>query len=356
MPSAEDAIQSEQHARAAGLADRTQRLSVWKKLLFSLVILAVVLAVVELFCRAAGLGSTEAVAHYVSDWHEMPDGRTFWVVRGKGFNSDGMRDREHTVEKPPGVYRIICLGDSVTFGHRVRRDQTYCHLLESFLRQLGLKVEVFNIATSGWSTRQEVTAYRVIGRKYQPDQVFLGFCLNDVAEMQNNLTAPPPALASFLVRHSALARWIVGAERRQIHNAEELLTNAEAPAVREGWKRVFDELTLLQEETQQQGCALSVLIFPFRFQLAPDAPPPLAQVTLFEFCRKRGIPCLDLLPALKNVGPSAFIDESHLSNEGARVVAEELVRWGRSGCVMCGFDLTGVQADACPQCGYPIQR
>ncbi|UCE60599.1 MAG: hypothetical protein JSU63_02380 [Phycisphaerales bacterium] len=347
-------------SRAIGLFDQEDaspaRLSWGKKVVFTLIVLTLVLGGLEVACRLLGLGGGEAVAHYVSDWHGTPDGRSFWVVRGQGYNADGMRDREHEIQKPPGVVRLVCLGDSVTAGHGVKRSQAYPYIFESFLQQLGLPAEVFNIAASGWSTQQEATAYQVVARRYRPDHVFLGFCLNDVAEMHNNLTAPPPAAVSFFVRRSALVRWIIDAEGRQVSSVEDLFTKPDSPAVKDGWERVFSELGVLKEQTAADGCDFSVLVFPFRLQLEPDAPQPIAQQVLFEFCLRNGIPCLDLLPALSKVGPSAFIDESHFSQEGARIVAEELVRWGRSGCMMCGYDLSGVTSDTCPRCGQTIAR
>ena len=330
------------------------RLSVSKKLLFAILVLAVVLGGAELVCRV--LWPLQPMAPHISDWHQTPEGRTFWVVRNPDYNEDGLRDRTHVRAKPPGVHRIVCLGDSVTLGFQVRPHESYPQVLESFLQQMGLEVEVFNVAISGWSTLQEVAAYRVLARPYQPDHVFLGFCLNDVAEMHNNLSRPPSTVVAWLVRHSALLSLLVDAQGRQIHNVVELFRTPEEPAVTLGWQRVFAELDVLQQETARDGCALSVLIFPFRFQLDEGAPEPVAQRELFEHCYEQGIPCLDLLPALRGVGAEAFIDENHLSVRGAQAVATEIVRWGRSGCMMCGYDLTGVKATSCPRCGYPIER
>lgn len=308
------------------------RLSTGKKLIFALVMFVALVGIAEIVCRILKLGRYEPVAHYISDWHDTPEGRTFWVVRGPGYNADGMRDREHAVEKPPAVHRIVCLGDSVTVGRGVQRMQSYPYLFEAFLTQIGqhvgFSVEVLNVAASGWSTRQQVAAYQTIARRYQPDEVFLGFCLNDVAEMYNNLSSPPPAAVLVLVRNSALIRWLINAEGRQITSVQDLFDNPDSPAVQVGWQLVLAELEALQHETQKDSCKLSVVIFPFRFQLDVGAPVPIAQQRLVDFCRSRGIPCLDLLPALGKIGPSAFIDESHLSPTGAQAVAEELIRWG----------------------------
>ena len=337
-------------------AEPRPTLSVRKKLAFTLFSLALLVGAAEGLCRLFGLGNYEPKAQYISDWPDTPDGRTFWVFRGPGFNSDGMPDRQHDVDKPPGLHRIVCLGDSVTAGHGVRRSETYAFLLESFLQQLGLTVEVFNVAASGWSTRQEAAAYQVIARQYRPDHVFLGFCLNDVAEMHNNLTQRPSRLVSAVVRRSALIRWVIDADRRQVTNVEDLLQPTPSRAVKSGWAKVLAEIDALHAATKHDGCDLSVLIFPFRFQLEPGAAAPIAQRFLFKECHKRGIPCMDLLPALRALGSDAFLDESHLSPAGAAVVAREMIRWGRTGCMMCGFDLEVVITETCPQCGTVIQR
>lgn len=328
-----------------------------RKIAFSSIAVAAILLAVEGLCRLFALAPPRpAVDAAISDWHETPDGNLFWVARGPEFNADGMRDREHDLMAAAGVRRIVCLGDSVTLGFRTARHQTYPFLFEEYLRQLGLSVEVFNVAQSGWSTRQQLEAYRRIVRTYRPAHLFLGFCLNDVAEMNNNLLRRPPRMLGAAARHSALVRWIAGAERRQVRRVEDLFADPPARGVREGWESVFADLITLRNEAAADGCDLSVLIFPFRFQLGADAPPPRAQRTLTDFCLRHGIPALDLLPALTAAGAEAFLDDSHLSPIGARVVAEELIRWGRSGCTMCGHDLAGWDGPACPECGTRIER
>ena len=339
-----------------GDADAPRRLPLRKKILFAAIVVVAPLAAGELLCRITGAGAVGELASELSDWHDSPDGRRFWVVRGAGYNSDGMRDRAHPIAKPPGVHRIVCLGDSVTVGHGVARHESYPFLLESFLQQMKVSVEVLNVAVSGWSTLQEAMGYELIARKYRPDHIFLGVCLNDVAEMHNNLTEPPPPIVSMLQRHSALVRWVIDAKGREVGQVRDLFTEPPTPAVEDGWRRVFREIERLQAMTQADGCALSVVVFPFRFQLQPDAPRPVAQERLFRWCLEHDIPSLDLLPALRRVGPDAFIDESHFTLVGAKAVAEELVRWGRSGCMMCGLDLAAVHSERCPRCGRGIER
>ena len=334
--------------------DSVPGLSRGKKLLFAAVLTILVIGGAEVACRLAGLGRKIPVAQHISRWQTAPDGTKFWVLKGPGYNREGMRDRDHAVDKPPGRFRIVCLGDSVTAGHGVALDQTWPFIFESYLNQMGLPVEVFNVAVSGWSTHQEVLAYEAIARKYKPDQVFLAFCLNDVGEMYNNLAEPPNPVINWLIRNSALVRALIGAEQLQVHYVRELFTNPEAHAVKVGWQRVFAGLEALDAQVRSDGGSLSVIVLPFRFQLEPDAPPPVAQDRIVAFCRERGIPCLDLLPVLAPHGPEMFLDESHLTPAGAERAARALVTWGQTGCAMCGYDLTGVEGARCPRCGHPI--
>ena len=56
----------------------------------------------------------------------------------------------------------------------------------------------------------------------------------------------------------------------------------------------------------------------------PGAPDPTVQSEIEAFCRREGVPFLDLLPALRPLGEAAFVDYDHLSIAGAARVAETL--------------------------------
>ncbi len=109
---------------------------------------------------------SEPVADYIWDWDaKMPGG--FYVMKSDAagwppweeFNADGLRDRTRPHEKPDGVRRVVVLGDSVTLGAQIRRDQAFPQLLEARLGAAGRPIEVMNVALWGWSTRQERIAW-----------------------------------------------------------------------------------------------------------------------------------------------------------------------------------------------------
>lgn len=94
-------------------------------------------------------------------------------------NSQGFRgSQEYEIPKPPGVFRIIVLGDSVALGHGVEDDETFSAKLESRLSQ-GHRVEVINMGVSGFGTAEELIQLRSVGLRYQPDLVILGYFPND---------------------------------------------------------------------------------------------------------------------------------------------------------------------------------
>jgi len=98
-------------------------------------------------------------------------------------NSDGLRNRERTVDKPPSVFRILALGDSVTYGLGVERDKAWAGKLESLLNldgPAGVTYEVLNLGVPGYGIGQIVERFKKKGLKYHPDLVIYGYWLNDI--------------------------------------------------------------------------------------------------------------------------------------------------------------------------------
>jgi len=95
-----------------------------------------------------------------------------------GFRSD----KQDQLSKAPNTFRILVLGDSVTFGHGAVHD--YSSLLERQLKAWRADVDwqVWNLGVPGYNTSQELTYLQEVGQAYQPDLVIVGFYINDVVE------------------------------------------------------------------------------------------------------------------------------------------------------------------------------
>lgn len=63
---------------------------------------------------------------------ELLKGNPTWEI---SLNSEGFRDVEIRKQKPSSVFRIICLGDSWTFGWNVGSTQSYPRQLQDLLRR-----------------------------------------------------------------------------------------------------------------------------------------------------------------------------------------------------------------------------
>jgi len=319
-------------ARDKGPLPARRKVALWKRLLFTLVVLTIVLGGAEVVCRVLGLWENNEVEHYIADWDNTWDSDFYVMSTTEGenrahINSDGLRDRQHSIDNPAGATRIVCLGDSVTFGYLARPMESYPALLQQRLDEQEDRYEVFNMALPGWSTRQQRYAYERIARKYRPDYVILGVCLNDIPELRNNLVKPP-AWLSMPYRHSALVRALVRPTAGEIYSVEELFSFYDEPRVQDAWDHFFAEVRLLKAEVEQDGGSLILILFPFRFQVMPHAPEPVPQATMAEFAASEEIPYFDMLPTLLPIGYDGFIDYDHLTPDGAALVAERIAQSG----------------------------
>jgi len=118
----------------------------------------------------------------------LPGAEGWWNREGRAYiriNSDGLRDREHTLEKPPNTLRIAVLGDSFAQAFELPMEKAFWAVLEGTLsgcRALaGRAVEVINFGVSGYGTAQELLTLRYKAWRYDPDVVLLAFfTANDV--------------------------------------------------------------------------------------------------------------------------------------------------------------------------------
>lgn len=105
-------------------------------------------------------------------------------------NRYGLRGPDPAVPKPPGVIRVLMLGDSFTFGFPVQDQETFCALIEQGLRTRGYPVEVINGGVSGASPTLHYIALRDQFLDFEPDLVILWYDLGDLQEdhwFQKNL-------------------------------------------------------------------------------------------------------------------------------------------------------------------------
>jgi hypothetical protein len=177
------------------------RLAAMKRVLIptGLVIASIVVVVLlfELALRVIGFSDPLL---YAPDphlgWTLRPGAEGWYMGEGHAYvriNSAGLRDREHSIKKPDGVYRVAVLGDSYAEALQVDVKDTFWSLLERHVEQCafrpGKRIEVINFGVSGYGTAQEYLQLESTAIHYRPDLVLLMFTHgNDVRDNSILLT------------------------------------------------------------------------------------------------------------------------------------------------------------------------
>jgi lysophospholipase L1-like esterase len=110
--------------------------------------------------------------------HEhVPDSSAHLMGVDVTINSDGLRDAEYPVGRT-GAYRVAVLGDSLTFGWGVAKEDSFEALIEQRWNQQR-PVELINFGHGNYNTEQQVSLFRKKGLKYRPDKVVVFYFIND---------------------------------------------------------------------------------------------------------------------------------------------------------------------------------
>lgn len=170
-------------------------------LVFASIGIAFLLA--EFILRAVGFSHPTI---YTTDIHTAsalyPGGQGQWRFEGDAWvsiNSAGMRDdREYSMNKAKGVYRVAVLGDSFSEALQVDVNKTFWRLIEGHLNACGFargkRVEVLNFGVGGYSTAQELLTLQHRVAPYRLDFVLLAFFSgNDVKDNSKELSGGAPS-------------------------------------------------------------------------------------------------------------------------------------------------------------------
>lgn len=111
---------------------------------------------------------------------------------GNRHNALGFRGEETTVAKPEGVYRILAIGGSTTYGSGVSRyDKSYPYRLEQYLHAQGYtNIEVINAGVPGATSYESLLNLQFRVLEVDPDLIIIYHATNDA---HARLIAPPSA-------------------------------------------------------------------------------------------------------------------------------------------------------------------
>jgi hypothetical protein len=313
--------------------------------------------------------------HPLLGYDGLPGVRGRFRGRTVTHNSHGNRGPEAAFEKPPGVRRVVVVGDSQAWGYGVGDEDTIPAQLSRALNDGGgARYEVLNLGVGGYGTDQAFLKYLAQGRRYSPDAVVLTTFKNDPVENAHTVywgvgkprfyldggrlclgNVPPPrapgwpnnrlladrqpslrvpgtrldlaqtATARFFLRREWLPS-LLARDESGLLAVRDRLDCVENRETYEGdgmeiLQRLVRELKAV---TDTEGARLVVLLVPRSKEVEDPASPAYYDAAADGF-RAGDIACVDLRRRLAALGPAAFLPhDAHLSAAGSRVAAEAL--------------------------------
>jgi lysophospholipase L1-like esterase len=332
-----------------------------KNVIFTILTICLVLTLFEGALRFCGIRPGDRDVPFQPDtrfgWIYQPHYGGNWHGAEVSINSIGIRERELTPEKEEGTFRILCLGDSVTFGYGTENDKTYVKVLESILREghPDCRFETINAGIGGFTTLQELLFLKMVGLGFDPDLVTVGFVLNDVTDMSNvelrierakkmesreksagvnqaaiclpnirdiiyGMVSRTSIFVLFTRLMGDFKKW---QEARGVRHL--VAARSPTPEIEGNWRKIENDLREIADLAGRKEFEVLLVILPFRFQVEEDDPMRIPQNRIIKFCDEIGLPVLDLLPRFRERrGDDLFLDTNHPSVTGHRLIAESI--------------------------------
>lgn len=327
-----------------------------KKLGIALASVGLFLVVGEVVARAAEPGPFTFFDRYpyedagvLGQERHVPGFEGRWDSTWYDIDARGFRGSTPDPTMETGELRLVCVGDSCTFGKGVLEEDSWPRQLETKLREASEDSKVYNLGING----AHGAVYEALLEEHlgdlAPHAVVVGYNIND---FPNALQAIDAAvfqerglrrIFSQDVRdafgRSALYRKVRAIyydlqKERDLAASEEIAKQAASNGIDEGvWERERGYLERMRDLCAAEGAPLVVFLFPYESQVLLanyDRGPIERMATL---CGDLGVPFVDLAEEFREVARageesrSLFIpgDRYHPNAEGYAIVADKVV-------------------------------
>lgn len=344
--------------------------------------------VLRLFFPAPATWLEPQIRHLESPllgWVLPPGAEAYTIDAPVRVNALGLRDEELPLEKPPGVSRVLCLGDSFTFALGVRLEDLYVKQLEQRLRSTTTSrgFQVVNAGVAGYNTRQELITLETLGFSLDPDLIVLGFYWNDLIGNGDPLpdlaTTPRIAEGQKLPSEERLRHWIPAPIRNALRQSlllytavtgvkalaamvnpptdpysvvQKALLEGDAAILAPYWEATAKRLLEIAAAAKARGIPVVLLVFPGENEVRHDFPKLVFGEKLREIWAPTGFPIVDLLPAYRaalRAGENPYLPyDMHPNTVGMRIAADALF------AVIEKHGYLGVTPASVPASGAPL--
>ena len=296
------------------------------------------------------------------------------------INDLGFRGKSYSLKKPEHVFRILTMGDSISFGIDISEQERYTEILEKMLNEhysgRKLRFEAINMSVGGWNTYNQLSWLSARGLEFQPDLILWQFHENDVDDPLSHLGAntfalfkdipreyfpnpDDPAIKNniFIRRPKDFSSWEIlswyGAKYSRVYKKLAVLwtgIHSKTSPPHEGkvwlswcleylqdekgpqWQWLKSNFEKIKHWSEEHNCPVSVLIVPLAYQLNSDLPlyrEPLQK--LEKYFRSMGFTVVNVTERLEHESrenPFRYYlkgDASHPNAEGQKIIAEEIL-------------------------------
>lgn len=280
-------------------------------------------------------------------------------------NSIGLR-YEELGPKTSEEFRVLVLGDSITFGDFLPENETWTRRMEDLTRGRARRIRFLNAGLPGAGTLEEFWLFQEIKGVVKPDLVLVGMYLNDAQNADQfylKTLGPPWGRSRFLVwvvaRLQLLEKgWFQNARPGRIDPAwrEEFragrnLRSGDMFHTRDGfdfeiynafmdfglgwnpkaWLEIGRILESLRDAVRGEGAALAVGLFPVHIQILGTVGDVRPQESALAMCSRLSIPFFDPLGALRDDAAlhheRLLFDHCHYTAYGYGLLAKRAVAW-----------------------------
>lgn len=245
-------------------------------------------------------------------------------------NSVGMRSPEIAPHKPPGITRVMFLGNSITYGtSQLDQSQIFTALLQARLPAVAHgPVEVLNASAGNWSPFNELGYLRSRGT-FESDLVvqviYTADLVHPMATLDPNPFGPMPtsnpvsAIEELLIRYGR--PWLYN----HWYHPENTPSPEDGPVDLTKVPPLLEVLNETREICVKAGARYAIVFTPDR--LWANRPDWLAVKKLFDdWAQARHVPVLDMTDEFLSQPPGyVFIDTRHLEPGGHELIARRVI-------------------------------
>jgi lysophospholipase L1-like esterase len=230
------------------------------------------------------------------------------------INEFGLRGPAISRQKSADIYRVICLGDSLTFGEGVEEEDAYPAVLQRLLSGseaggLHQRVEVINAGVQAHDTVEEAALFESLASQLKPDAVTLGFFMNDAMDFLETIRqneawtrAFEPSAIGRMSRLWGVAERVLAARRLEASYFDSIRRSFASP----GWDRCRTALQAVDERCRRERIRLIVAVLPVLTRLDEGYPFTEQHRQVVEACAGLGIECVDLFEAFRGADAASL--------------------------------------------------